>query len=148
MPKTKQQVSAKPISPELHGRIDYGFTAANLFLPGALGLRPGARRLFRLFGLVQGGLNAVTDQPSAAIPAVPFAVHGAIEKNSGLLYVLLPLITGVLKDRRARRFWFLSGIALVVVYNLTDWISSSGAVYPPNTKVTPAKKAKAAKKRR
>ncbi|WP_267419815.1 MULTISPECIES: hypothetical protein [unclassified Curtobacterium] len=127
---TKKQAAAiangslKPISPELHGLIDYGFAASNLLLPRVFGLRPGARRLFAVFGLAQGGLNAVTAQPNALTPAVSFANHGRIEKSSGLLYIALSAVFGVLAERRARRYWLAAGAALVAVYNLTDWNAS------------------------
>jgi hypothetical protein len=115
----------KPITPRVHGLIDYGLAAANLLVPRLLGLSPRARGLFRAFGLIQGGLNAVTVQPVAAAGIVPFSVHGAIERNSGVAYLAAPIAVGVLSEPRARTWWILGGIALVTVYALTDWDAKS-----------------------
>ena len=111
----------RPLSPEQHGIADYGFLAANLALPSLLGASRAARLLFAAFGAVQGSLNAVTDQPLAVRRLVPFRLHGRIEKLSGPAYLLLPLLTGVHRDPRGRAYWIAAGIALVTVYNATDW---------------------------
>lgn len=110
-----------PISPELHGAIDYGIGAANALVPGLLHMSGKARTLFRMFGLVQGGLNALTIQPLALKKLVPFELHGLIEKSSLPVYLLAPILSGVTRERRARNYWLLLGAGLVVVYNLTDW---------------------------
>lgn len=83
----------KPISPEAHGAIDYGFLAMNLSAPTLFGLTGAARTLPYLFGGVQGILNALTDQPLAVKRLVPFRTHGTIELASGPLFVALPWLT-------------------------------------------------------
>lgn len=111
----------RPITPKLHGAIDYVFLTTMLTVPTALGLPPRARGLFAAFGAIQGSLNAVTDQPLALARRVPFRTHGLIEKSSGPLYVGLPAATGILRDSRTRAFFAVMGAVLVTVYNLTDW---------------------------
>jgi len=111
----------RPISPELHGILDYGMTVANSVVPGWLSMSTKARALFRTVAVIQGGLNAVTDQPLAVQKIVPFPMHGLIDKASAPLYLLAPFLTGVIRERRARNWWLLVGVALVGVYNLTDW---------------------------
>ena|ERR1700712_5165154 len=111
----------KPITPRLHGLIDYGFAASNLLIPRMLRMSPRARRLFTAFGAMQGTLNAATVQPVAAAQMVPFRLHGKIEKNSGLLYLLAPILLGIAKEPKARTWWIIAGVALVTVFNLTDW---------------------------
>lgn len=113
--------SGRPISPRLHSLIDYGLAAGNLTLPTLLGMSGCARAVFASFGLVQGGLNALTVQPYAVSRVVPFRVHGTVEKSSTPLFVGLPLLAGLNREPRARAFWLGLGVALVVVYNLTDW---------------------------
>ena len=115
-------MSDKPIKPKLHGAIDYGFFAANPLAPGLLGLKGSARTLSYLFGGIQGGLNALTNQPLALRRLVPFRVHGTIELSSAPLFVLLPWLTGALKEEaKSRRYFLALGAVLVTVYNLTDW---------------------------
>jgi|tagenome__1003787_1003787.scaffolds.fasta_scaffold20129537_1 hypothetical protein len=114
-------MSTKPITPELHGLLDYGLTLANTVVPGWLGMSTKARGLFRTFAAVQGGLNSVTNQPFAVQRIVPFQVHGMIDKASAPAYLLAPFLTGVIRERKARNWWLLVGVALIAVYNLTDW---------------------------
>jgi hypothetical protein len=112
---------SKPISPAMHGLLDYGLAAGNLLVPRAFGMSRRARRLFAAFGLVQGGLNALTVQPFAVSRVVPFPLHGTIDKSSAPLYFALPPLLGLMRERKACLYWLLTGAALVVVYNLTDW---------------------------
>lgn len=111
----------KPITPRVHGLLDYGLLATNLVAPKLLGLPPRVRAVFAAFGLIQGGLNAVTAQPLAVKKVVPFATHGLIEKSSTPLYVVAPLVAGAARDPKSRAYWIAVGAALVAVYNLTDW---------------------------
>jgi len=114
-------MAKRPITPQLHGLLDYGLAAGNLVLPRLFGMSSKARTLFSTFGFIQGGLNALTVQPYAAQKLVPFALHGLIEKSSLPVFLLAPVITGVARERGARAYWIALGVALVTVYNLTEW---------------------------
>lgn len=111
----------RPISPELHGTIDYGFAAVNALLPSVLGLSARARAVFGGMGAVQGMLNALTDTAVGVDRVVPYALHGRIEKNSWPVLLGAPLVAGLHREPRARAYWVALGVALVTVYNLTDW---------------------------
>ncbi|TCK24660.1 hypothetical protein [Pseudonocardia endophytica] len=111
----------RPITPRLHGALDYGFLALNLTILRLLRLPRRARTIFGAFGLVQGGLNALHDQPLAVRRAVPFATHGTVERNSLPVFVGLPLLAGSLHERRTLRYFLAAGATLVTVYSLTDW---------------------------
>lgn len=82
---------------------------------------PQAKALFASFGVVQGSLNAFTDQPLAIKCLIPFTVHGVIEKYSAPAYLALPLLLGLHRRPRDRALWLGMGGALVIAYNLTDW---------------------------
>ena len=112
---------AKPISPAVHGAIDYGFLTLMTVAPPLLGLQGPARLLPRLFGGGQGVLNALTDQPYALRRVVPFKTHGELERWSGPAFVALPVITGALREPRARLFFGGALVLLLLNYNLTDW---------------------------
>jgi hypothetical protein len=114
-------VDKKPISRKAHGAIDYGFLGMMLAAPSLLGLTGAARTLSYLLGGVQGGLNAITDQPLAVKRLVPFRTHGTIELASGPAFVLLPVVTGALKQPKARAFFGAALGLLATVYALTDW---------------------------
>jgi hypothetical protein len=111
----------RPIKPRVHSAIDYGFLALNLAGPTLLGLKGSARGLSYLFGAVQGGLNALTDQPLALSRLIPFRTHGTMELSSMPLFLALPWLTGATKNPKARNYFLAFGALLFTVYNLTDW---------------------------
>jgi hypothetical protein len=115
----------KPITPKLHGLIDYALAAGNLAMPTLLKMPKGPRIVFAAFGVIQGTLTAITAQPLSLRKDVPFSVHGVIEKSSTPLYVFAPLVAGAQKDPKSRAYWIAIGVALVAVYNLTDWKAQS-----------------------
>lgn len=111
----------KPLTPRAHSIIDYLFTAGNLTIPSIIGMSGATKALFAGFGVVQGTLNALTTQPYAARQVVPFKLHGLIEKGSLPIYIIAPILVGAAREPRARAYWIAVGLALVTVYNLTDW---------------------------
>jgi hypothetical protein len=117
----------KPISPALHGLIDYGVAAADLALPSLLGMSGRARAVFAAFGLVQGGLNSVTAQPYALDPVVSLQTHRLVDLAAVPVVLGLPPVLGLHREPRARAFWVVLAGSLVAVYLLTDWEAGSTA---------------------
>jgi hypothetical protein len=111
----------KPIGPALHGALDYGFFTAMLMVPRLLGLPRRARLVAAALGSAQGGLNAVTDQPLAARRLVAYRTHGLVDRAGLPVALGLPLLTGAMRDGRARTFFLAVAAALAAVYALTDW---------------------------
>ena len=111
----------KPISPRLHGAIDYGFFVIGLVVPSLLGLNGAARVLFALLALGQTTLNAFSDHSLALRRLVPFRLHGRIELGSVPVYFLLPYLVGALDGARAVAFYLVTGVTLLSVFALTDW---------------------------
>jgi hypothetical protein len=114
---------AKPISRDVHSLLDYAVATVNLTLPSMLGLPRRAKLLFGAFGLAQGGLNAVTEQPYALAKKVPFRVHGKIEAANAPTLIIAPLLFGLHEHRASALYWAGLSAALVSVYFLTDWES-------------------------
>ena len=111
----------KPISPRVHGIIDYGTSLAVAAAPQVFDFPPAARHLAR--GLATGytGLSAVTDYPLAAKRMVPFKAHGAAELAIAAALPVLPWALGF-ADNKAARNLFLGLTALTLVVSaLTDW---------------------------
>jgi hypothetical protein len=117
----------KPISPRLHGLLDYGVAATDLLLPSALRMSGRARAVFAAFGLAQGGVNALTAQPYAIDAKVSFRTHGRIDLASMPVVLGLPPLLGLHREPRARTLWLALGAGLVVVYALTDWDARTDA---------------------
>ncbi|WP_224998929.1 hypothetical protein [Cesiribacter sp. SM1] len=69
---------------------------------------------------MQGALNVFTNQPLAIRPLVPFRVHGQLE-TPFVPALLLPWLTGALKQRNARRY-FVSCFSIALAnYLLTNY---------------------------
>jgi hypothetical protein len=121
MPKTTRRKMPKPISPRVHGMIDYGTSAAVAAAPAALDMPPAARNLFE--GLATGytGLSAATNYPLGVKKMIPFKAHGAAELAIGMLLPAMPWLLGFSENRAARNMCFaLTGLTLMVSA-LTDW---------------------------
>ena len=111
----------KPIGPTAHGAIDYGFVTLQTLAPSLFNLKGTARTLCYAFAGTQGIINTFTDHPLGLKPLIPLRVHGQLETPFVPALILLPWVTGALKQRNAR-IYFLSffGIALAN-YLLTDY---------------------------
>lgn len=111
----------KPISPALHGALDYSTMAATLAAPKLLGFPPRAAQA--AYSLAGGylALSALTDYPPALKRAVPLKAHGAVDAVLGLALPAVPWLLGFAADKRARNFYLaLTGITMIVT-GLTDW---------------------------
>ncbi|UNX55012.1 hypothetical protein MF406_01610 [Georgenia sp. TF02-10] len=111
----------KPLSPGGHGATDYAMALTLLAAPRLLRMSKRARRVFGMLGATQGTVNALTVQPLAVKPVIPFRTHRVIDLASSPVFALLPVLTGVAKQRRARGLWLAMTVGLAVEYVLTDW---------------------------
>ena len=111
----------KPISPRLHGVLDYATVAATAAAPEALDLPDAAANL--CYALAGGylTLSLLTDYPLAAKRAIPFKGHGVTEAVIGLALPALPWALGFSDNRAARNVFFGLTALTAVVSALTDW---------------------------
>lgn len=123
----------KPIGPTAHGAIDYGFVTLQTLAPRLFGLSGAARTLCYAFAATQGILNALTDTPLGLKRIVPLRVHGQLETPFVPSLLLLPWLTGALKQRPAR-LYFLSFFAVALTnYLLTDYNACEPPASPTET---------------
>ena len=111
----------KPISPTVHGALDY-LTCVFFAL---------APRLFGLGGayatvcyLLAGGylvISLLTNMPLGALKAIPFWLHGKLELVSGLVFIASPWLFGFAENTTARNLFVGAGIVFLLVYSLTQW---------------------------
>lgn len=113
----------KPISPRLHGVIDYSTSAAVALAPRVLGFPRPARMLCDSLAAGYTALSAVTDYPLSVKRAIPFKAHGAAELAIGLALPAAPWLLGFAEDRSARNFFLGLTAFTMVVAALTDWDS-------------------------
>lgn len=111
----------KPISPGLHGLIDYGFGVVSLGVPALLGLSGPARVVPAAWAVAQGTLNAFTDQPYAVARVIPFATHGRAESFGLPALAAATVASDALRQPNARLFFAGLFAALVTNYFLTDY---------------------------
>lgn len=114
----------KPVSPGLHGLIDYGFGIVNLSVPALLGLSGPARVIPAVWALAQGTLNAFTDQPYAVARLIPFATHGRAESFGLPALAATTVASGALKQPKARLFFAGLFAALATNYVMTDYTAT------------------------
>jgi hypothetical protein len=114
-------MNSKPIGSTAHGAIDYAFAATQALAPTLLGLEGSARTLCHAFAATQGILNALTDHPLGLRKLVPLRVHGQLETPFVPSLLLLPLLTGAMKHKNARRYFASFFTIALANYLLTDY---------------------------
>ncbi len=113
--------NTKIISPTAHGAIDYGFVTLQALAPSLFGLKGSARTLCYTFAGAQGFINTFTDHPLGLKPLIPFKVHGDLETPFVPALLLLPWLTGALKQPNARAYFFSFFTIALANYLLTDY---------------------------
>ena len=111
----------KPITPRVHGIIDYTTSAAVAAMPFALDFPTAARRLFASLAGGYTALSAATDYPLSARRVVPFKAHGAAELAIAAVLPALPWVLGFARHRPARNLALGLTALTLVVAALTDW---------------------------
>ena len=111
----------KPISPRLHGVLDYTTSAAVAAAPPLFDMPRPAARLFGSLAAGYTGLSAVTNYPMSARRVVPFKAHGAAELAIAAVLPAMPWILGFSEHRAARNLCFGLTALTLVVAALTDW---------------------------
>lgn len=111
----------RPITPRIHGVLDYTTSAAVAAAPYVMDFPKPARRLFGSLATGYTGLSAVTDYPLSVRRAVPFKAHGATEVAIAVALPLLPWVLGFADHKPARNLCFGLAALTFVVGALTDW---------------------------
>ena len=114
----------KPISPRIHGVLDYATSATVAAAPLAMNFPQPARVLFESLAAGYTGVSAVTDYPLSMKRLIPFKAHGATELAIAAVLPFLPWALGFADHRAARNLCFGLTALTVVVAALTDWDSN------------------------
>lgn len=77
-------MARRPISPLVHGGIDYGYVAAVLIVPRALGWSRRSRRLLAGAAATTFGYSFLTRYPTGALRLIPLPFHLALDVALGL----------------------------------------------------------------
>jgi hypothetical protein len=111
----------KPISPTVHGILDYMTCAFFALAPSLFGL--GGAYATVCYVLAGGYLVILllTAMPLGAIKAIPFWLHGRLELVSGLVFIASPWLFGFAENITARNLFVGAGVVFLLVYSLTQW---------------------------
>ena len=111
----------KPISPRIHGVLDYATSATVAAAPQVMRFPKAARVLFESLAASYTGLSAVTDYPLSVKRLVPFKAHGAAEAVIALALPAMPRLLRFSRHRAARNLCYGLTALTFVVAALTDW---------------------------
>ena len=120
-PAVRKLTSTKPISPRMHGVIDYTTVGALALAPTLLDLPRRASQLCYALAGSYASLSAVTNYPLSVKRLVPFKAHGATELGVGVALPAMPWALGFARSRTARNLCFGLTALTFVVAALTDW---------------------------
>ena len=110
-----------PISPKLHAIIDYGLVASLFTLPTVFGFSKKVRGLYAAEATALLVYVALTDQPLALKPLIPFPTHGKIDPFNVANFALHSVLKPFRKDGRAQLFNALFTAVAGVTVALTNW---------------------------
>ena len=111
----------KPISPTVHGVLDYMTCAFFALAPSLFGL---SGAYATVCYVLAGGylvISLLTAMPLGVVKAIPFWLHGRLELVSGLVFIASPWLFGFAENTTARNLSIGSGIVFLLVYSLTQW---------------------------
>ncbi|TDH24546.1 hypothetical protein EXU57_14480 [Segetibacter sp. 3557_3] len=111
----------KPVTPAIHGIVDYVFSGIQIAGPAALGLDANARNVYMVLGGTFGIINALTDTPAAIKPVLSMKTHQKTDAAFLLGLAALSFAGFVRKHRKTRTFHLAFLATAVTNYVLTDY---------------------------
>ena len=111
----------KPVSPKVHGLIDYALVGSLLLFPRLFRFNKKVVKLYTVEALTLLGYIAFTDHPTAVKPVIPFLVHGKIDPFNVAQFAGQTFFKAFRRDKKAQVFNILFTLAAGAVVALTDW---------------------------
>lgn len=113
----------RKLSPRAHGWIDYLIVLFFVLAPSLFGYADdqAAATTSYIIAAAHLGLSVLTRYPLGIVKLIPFPTHGAIELAVGFVLIALPWIVGFDDNQVARNLFIGSGLAVFVVYAVTDY---------------------------
>ena len=114
-------MNAKPVTPKLHGLIDYALVASLLTVPSLFHFNKKVKKLYSAEALMLLTYVALTDHPTAIKPLIPFTLHGKIDPFNIGQFALQSFMKPFRKDKKALLFNIGFTLIAGTVVALTDW---------------------------
>ena len=111
----------KPISPTIHGAMDYATVVGTVAAPTLLKMPDRAAGLAYGIATAILGLAAFTDFKPGIKRAVPLKAHGITDSALGLALPAMPWMLGFAKNKKARNFFLGLTAMMALSTMLTDW---------------------------
>ena len=123
---TQEGTMLKPISPTMHGAMDYATVMGTAAAPRLLNL-PG-KAAAAAYSVATGilGLAALTDFKPGIKRAVPLKAHGMADTALGLALPAMPWMLGFARNRKARNFFLGLTAMMALTTAMTDWSAKKG----------------------
>ncbi len=110
-----------PVTPKLHGIIDYVFSGIQLTAPSIIGLNASATKTYQALGTGFLTMNALSDTPVGINRTISFKGHQKADAAFLTTLSLLTFSNFICKDRKALSF-HLSFLSVAIThYILTDY---------------------------
>jgi hypothetical protein len=111
----------KPISPKIHGVIDY-LSVPLLLAAGPLFHFSGMpREITSTLAGVALVYSAFTAYPLGLVKMISFRMHGVIDIVFALVLLVAPFVLHFAEQSPARNFFMTMGLFSLAVISLTDW---------------------------
>jgi hypothetical protein len=123
----------KPISPAVHGVLDYLTCVFFALAPSLFGLTGAYATVCYVLA---GGyliISLLTNMPLGLFKAIPFWLHGKLELVSGPIFIASPWLFGFAENTTARNLFVGAGIVFLLVYSLTQWYPQDRAATVAHT---------------
>ena len=111
----------KILSPKVHGYLDYGIVVLLFLAPSLFNFGGTPAKLSYVLGAMQLLMSLMTAYPLGAAKVIPFPTHGGVEVAVTALLVSAPWLFQFSEMTNARNFFVVSGVALALVWFVTDY---------------------------
>lgn len=128
-------MNTKPITPTLHGLIDFVFSGVLLAGPAVLRLNDGATKTYNAVGASILVGNAFTDTPVGLYPELSFKDHQKVDLAFLAGLSLFTLAKFIRKDKNVLPFHLGFLAAALANYVLTDYNAKSPQKTEPDANV-------------
>lgn len=118
----------KILSPKAHAPVDYLVVALFVLAPTIFNFSGLPVTLTYCIAALHLGMTMITAFPGGLLKAIPFTVHGNIELAMAFVLAACPFLLGFADMEVARNFYIASGVAVLLVWMMTDYKSEGALV--------------------
>ena len=111
----------KFFNPRVHGYLDYAVVAWFLAAPSVFSFSGLPAIISYTLSVVHFLVTFFTAFPLGMVKIIPLNIHGAIEFVVSFTLVALPWLLGFASMLPARNFYIASGVAIFIVWLITDY---------------------------